>query len=185
MKKKIIALFASHNGTILDSLYVNLKTTPHTISLIITNNNDAKIIQKAKQYNIPVYVVNNSLYENSDIKMLELLEEYRCNLILLAGYMRKISPLLISKYTIINSHPALLPKFGGHGMYGRYVHEAVITEKEKISGVTIHYVNEEYDEGAIILQKSTELSDDETVESLEIKIKELEKLAYFEAINLV
>jgi len=95
--------------------------------------------------------------------------------------MKKISPFLANNFKIINSHPALLPKYGGAGMYGRFVHEAVIKNKEKISGVTIHEVNENYDEGKIILQKTLSLQSDESVNSLESKIKNLEQEAIVEA----
>ena len=185
MKKKTIALFASHNGSILESLNKYLQTTQDSIQLIITNNSNANVLNKAKSFNIDSCIVNNSLYENPDQKILELLQEYECNFIILAGYMKKISPSVIKNYTIINSHPALLPKFGGKGMYGRYVHEAVINNKEKTSGVTIHYVNENYDEGALILQKEINLDSNETVGSLEKKIKKLEQIALIEALQIV
>ncbi len=109
--------------------------------------------------------------------------EFKIDYIFLSGYMKKIEKNLLKEFPnkIINSHPALLPKFGGSGMYGRFVHEAVIKAKEKESGCTIHYVNENYDEGEYILQKSISLLQDEKVETLEEKIKELEKAAVVEA----
>jgi phosphoribosylglycinamide formyltransferase-1 len=182
MKK--IALFASHNGSIFETIYNN-QNKVGTIELIITNNTNANIINKAKKHNIPYDIVNSKRYDNIEEQILSLLKQYKCDLIVLAGYMKKITPELTNNYTIINSHPALLPKFGGHGMYGKFVHEAVIAHKEKESGVTIHYVNENYDEGAIILQKRVQLSENENVDSLEAKIKELEKEAYLEALKLV
>jgi phosphoribosylglycinamide formyltransferase-1 len=98
--------------------------------------------------------------------------------------MKKISSNLANNYNIINSHPALLPSYGGKGMYGRFVHEAVIENKEKQSGVTVHHVNENYDEGAIILQKSISISVGETAESLESRIKLLEQEAIIEALEI-
>jgi len=182
---KRIALFASHNGSVFESIYKYTQNSNHSIELIITNNNDANILSKAKQHNINAHIVNNKTDENPTQKIVKLLKQNQCNLVILAGYMKMIPKQLTDNYTIINSHPALLPNYGGKGMYGRNVHEAVIKNKEKISGVTIHYVNEVYDDGEIILQKSIKLSENETVESLENKIKQLEQIAIIEAINLV
>ena len=95
--------------------------------------------------------------------------------------MKKISSSLSKNFKILNSHPALLPKYGGAGMYGRFVHEAVIHNKERESGVTIHEVNENYDEGKIILQESIDLDENETVDSLESKVKNLEQKAIVKA----
>lgn len=181
---KRIALFASHNGSIFETLYAH-SSQIGSIKLIISNNTNPPIFQKAKQYDIDHYTINNKLFDDVESKIIEFLEKYQCDIIVLAGYMKKITPKLANKYTIINSHPSLLPKYGGVGMYGKYVHEAVISAKERQSGVTIHYVNENYDEGNIILQKTITLDENETTFSLERKIKELEKIAYIEALNLV
>lgn len=105
------------------------------------------------------------------------------NIYFFQGIFKKISPLLTNNFKIINAHPSLLPKYGGVGMYGIHVHQAVIENKEKISGVTIHKVNENYDEGKILLQKSLELTPNETPASLEAKVKELEKKAIVEAFS--
>ncbi len=120
-----------------------------------------------------------------DEKITSLLQEYGCDIIFLSGYMKKIEDKLLQAYpnAIINSHPALLPKFGGVGMYGSKVHEAVIQAKEKQSGCTVHFVNEEYDKGEYIVQNSIELEKNETVESLENKIKKLESVTIIEALN--
>lgn len=181
-----IALFASHNGSIFDSLYeASLKKELFiNISLIISNNPNAPILEKAKEKAIPHFVVNDKLYNDVDLTLFNLLEEYNCKYIVLAGYMKKISPKLANQYLIINSHPALLPKYGGNGMYGRFVHEAVLNNKETISGVTVHKVNKNYDEGEIICQKTIQIDSAETVESLENKIKELEKIAMIEALKI-
>ena len=95
--------------------------------------------------------------------------------------MKKISSKLTNNFKVINSHPSLLPKYGGQGMYGRYVHEAVVKNNEKISGVTVHEVNEKYDDGKIILQKQLDISEGETPQTLEQKIKALEKSAIVES----
>lgn len=180
-----IAIFASHNGSSLDPIHKACEdgTLSLKVSLVITNNTNANVLNSAKEKNIPAFIVNDKLYEDVDSKLVELLDEYGCEYIFLAGYMKKISPILTKKYKMINSHPALLPKFGGKGMYGRYVHEAVVAAGEKVSGVTVHEVNENYDEGGIILQSSIELADGESAESLETKIKKLEQTTIIEALK--
>jgi len=178
-----IAVLASHNGSGFEALYSASKTDKLNIqiALVISNNTNAEVLKKATQYNIDNFIVNKQLCDDVDSKVKQLLEEFKCEYIFLSGYMKKISPSIANKFKIVNSHPALLPKYGGVGMYGRFVHEAVIQNKEKISGVTIHEVNENYDEGKIILQKSISLQEDETVNSLEFKIKNLEQEAIVEA----
>jgi len=183
MKK--IAILSSHNGSGFDALYnaSKLRILHAEVVVIISNNPDAVVLEKAKKQNIDHFVVNQKLYKDVDTKIAQLLQEYQCDYVFLSGYMKKIAPSLANKFTIINSHPALLPKYGGVGMYGRFVHEAVIHNKEKISGVTIHEVNENYDEGKIILQKSIDVEENETVESLEGKIKQLEQKVIVEAFS--
>jgi len=179
-----IAILASHNGSGFEAIHtaVEEKKLALEIVLLISNNPNAGAVQKAKDFAIPSAVVNKKTDENPDEKIFSLLKESGCKYIFLSGYMKKLSPLLTQNFFIINSHPALLPKFGGEGMYGRYVHEAVIAAQESISGVTIHEVNENYDEGKILLQKELSLSKDETVDTLETKIKALEKEAIIEAL---
>jgi phosphoribosylglycinamide formyltransferase-1 len=185
--KKSIAIFASHNGSGYDVLYhamcsnlLNIK-----ISLVISNNSDSAVLEKAKKHGIDCYTVNGKKYENPDQKIYELLKQHNCEMIFLSGYMKKISPLLTNNFQIINSHPSLLPKYGGPGMYGRFVHEAVVQNNETQSGCSIHFVNENYDEGEIILQKSLTLASDESPESLEKRVKLLEKEAIIEAFELL
>lgn len=181
-----IAILASHNGSNLDAINeaIQTKKLDAKVSLIISNNTDANVLQKAEELSIDSYVVNQKNTSLPDEKIVELLKEYQCECVVLSGYMKKLSPLITTKFKIINSHPSLLPKYGGSGMYGRYVHEAVIANKENKSGVSIHFVNENYDEGKIILQKELLLAQDETVESLETKVKELEKQAIVEALKI-
>ena len=181
-----LAILASHNGSALEAIKeaIDSNELPLNISLIISNNSDAKVLQKAAAYNLAHAVVNKKLYDNPDDKIYSLLKEHKCELVFLAGYMKKVSPKITQNFRVINSHPALLPKFGGAGMYGRFVHEAVIEAKEQQSGVSIHEVNELYDDGEVILQKTLSLESGETVESLEKKIKKLEKEAIVEALKL-
>jgi len=154
------------------------------VALVISNNTDAKVLKKAMEYGLTCNLVNTKTDDEPDTKIHQLLQEHQCEHIFLSGYMKKLSPLLTNNFTIINSHPSLLPKYGGAGMYGRYVHEAVIANKEKQSGVTIHEVNENYDEGKIILQKKLPVLPHDDVISLEKKIKELERSAIVEGLQL-
>ncbi|MGE4420419.1 MAG: phosphoribosylglycinamide formyltransferase [Sulfurimonas sp.] len=177
-----VAVLSSHNGSGFNALYEALikKELNIELVLVISNNQNALVLQNAANYAIDNFVVNSKTDANPDEKIALLLKEYGCKYIFLSGYMKKLSSTLTRNFNIINSHPALLPKYGGEGMYGRYVHEAVIKNREKESGVTIHKVNENYDEGEILLQKKVTLSEDESVESLEKKIKMLEQLAIVE-----
>lgn len=184
MKK--IAVFASHNGSGLDTLYEASQngTLQIEIVLVISNNTNALALEKAKHYKIDNFIINDNNTPNPHAKMQELLHQYECEYIFLSGYMKKLSSDITRQFKVINSHPSLLPKYGGVGMYGRFVHEAVIRNFEEISGVTVHEVNENYDEGKILFQKSLKLCADETVDSLENKIKSLEQETIIEGFKL-
>jgi len=187
MNDKInFAVFASYNGSNIDPIYkasmdniININ-----ISVIITNNTNANVINKAKELNIPCFIINDKNSSDTSVSIKEKLDEYSCTHILLSGYMKKISSLLTNNYTIINTHPALLPSYGGAGMYGSFVHEAVVNNKEEKSGVSVHYVNEKYDDGEIIYQDSLVLDKNETADTLEEKVKALEKIAIVEALKI-
>jgi len=185
MKK--IGILSSHNG----SGYVTLDKAckegrlDAQIVVVISNNSKANVLQIAESRGTNTHVINQNLFpdENLDQKITALLQEYECDYIFLSGYMKKLETILVSTYEnkIVNSHPALLPKFGGKGMYGRNVHDAVIQAKEKESGVTIHFVNEEYDKGEFILQNSLKIEEGCSVEELENNIKSLESTSIVEA----
>ncbi|MBP7741741.1 MAG: phosphoribosylglycinamide formyltransferase [Aliarcobacter sp.] len=186
MKK--IGILASYNGSGFETIQKAIieKKFNAKVVVVISNNTNATVLEKAESYNIPNFIINNKRYPNQDIddKIARLLKEFECDYIFLSGYMKKIESKLLETFSnkIINTHPALLPSiYGGKGMYGRFVHEAIIKNNEKKSGVTIHYVNEVYDEGEIILKKELALEKDETADSLENKIKNLEKEAIVEA----
>ena len=183
-----IGILASYNGSGFETIQKAIldKKLDAKIVVVITNNTNAGVLEKAESYNIPYFIVNDKRYpgQNIDDKIARLLVEFDCDYIFLSGYMKKIESNLLNSFPnkIINTHPAILPSiYGGKGMYGRFVHEAVIKNAEKKSGVTIHYVNEVYDEGEKILVKELELSQNETVDSLEDKIKNLESIAIIEA----
>lgn len=184
---KKIGILSSHNG----SGYVTIDKACKDNSLnaqvvvVVSNNSKANVLKTAQERKTPNFVINNKLFPNEDLdeKITSLFVEYECDYIFLSGYMKKLETQLITQFEnkILNSHPALLPKFGGKGMYGRFVHEAVIESQEKESGVTIHFVNEEYDKGEFILQKKLTISDGCTVEELENDVKKLESIAIVEA----
>ncbi len=186
MKK--IGILASYNGSGFQTIQkaINKNILDAKIVALISNNSSANALLLAKELNIPTFVINDKKYPNQDIdkKIASLFKEYGCDYIFCSGYMKMIGPKLISSFEkkIINTHPALLPsKYGGKGMYGRFVHETVINNKEKISGVTIHFVNEKYDDGEIILKKELKINNSENVDSLENRIKILESIAIIQA----
>jgi len=189
---KKIGILASYNGSGFETIQEAIQkgVLKARIEVIITNNSDAKVLQKAKKYEIKSFVINSKLFpnENLDLKITQILKDFSCDYIFLSGYMKKIEKNLLKTFSnkIINTHPAILPSiYGGKGMYGHFVHEAVIKNSEKKSGVTIHYVNENYDEGEKILVKELILNENETAETLENRIKELEKIAIVEALKKV
>ena len=190
MKK--IGILASYNGSGFETIQKAIETgiLNAKVEVIITNNSDAGVLEKASKYGIKSFVINKNLFpdENLDLKISQILKEYGCDYIFLSGFMKKIEDNMLKTFEnkIINTHPAILPSiYGGAGMYGHFVHEAVVKNGEKKSGVTIHYVNENYDEGEKILIKELLLDENETAETLENKIKELEKIAIVEAFKKV
>ena len=168
MNSKKIILFASGSGSNFKKICEYFKSdNTVSIELLISNNPKAKALQIAESFNIKTLVIDKQSFYDSDKALINVLK-INPSLIVLAGFLWKIPSAFIAKFAnkIINIHPALLPKFGGKGMYGMHVHNAVIINKEIESGITIHYVNENYDEGSIIFQKKIKIlkSDD----SLEI-----------------
>lgn len=189
-----ICVFASGSGTNFKAIIEAKKSgiIHSDISLLITNNSDCGAVYIAKENGIPVFHISRKVYPNLSEEeyanlFLYKLDEHKINFIVLAGYMKMLDARIIRKFQkrIINIHPALLPKFGGKGMYGMNVHKAVIEAGEKESGVTIHYVNENYDEGEIILQEKVEVSPDDTPETLQKKVLKLEHKYYAEVIRRI
>ena len=168
MNSKKIILFASGSGSNFKKICEYFKNdNTVSIELLISNNPKAKALQIAQSFNIKTLVIDKQSFYDSDKALINVLK-INPSLIVLAGFLWKIPSVFIVKFTnkIINIHPALLPKFGGKGMYGMHVHNAVIINKEIESGITIHYVNENYDEGSIIFQKKIKILKSE--DSLEI-----------------
>lgn len=146
------------------------------INLVVSDNPNSYALKRAKKSNVPTYIIKGRDKEEIDIELENVLNSYDIDLIVLAGYLKLIGNRLINKYTIINTHPSLLPKFGGKGMYGMNVHKAVVDAKEEFSGPTVHFVNSNYDEGNIISQTKVKLSNNETPESLAKKVQDAEKI---------
>lgn len=184
---KRIGILSSYNGSGFKTIQeaCEKKELNAQVVLVVSNNSESKALEKAENKNIPNFIINDKKYpnENLDKKITKMMREAKVDYIFLSGYMKKIEENLVTTFEnrIINSHPALLPKFGGKGMYGINVHKAVIEAKETKSGCTVHFVNENYDEGKFILQKSINLDENETVESLENRIKDLESITIIEA----
>ena len=176
---KRISRFVSGNGTNLQRIAEYFKDHPDVeIVNVVCNNPKAYAIERAKNLGIPLRMVTRK--EFNSIEFTQGMADLKLDLIVLAGFLWKIPSSLIQAYPkkIVNIHPALLPKYGGKGFYGEHVHEAVVAAKEAYSGITIHYVNEIYDNGEIILQAYTKLDAGETPDSLAAKIHKLEQ-AYF------
>ena len=178
MKK--IAIFASGSGTNAENIirYFS-ESTSVCVAVVLSNKSNAVVHERAKNHGIPSFYFSNAEFKEGTA-VLKKLEEFGTDFIVLAGFLAMIPPAIINMYNnkIINIHPALLPKYGGKGMYGHFVHEAVIAAKETKTGITIHYVNERYDEGAIIFQAEFQILPSDTVGEIEEKIHELEYLHF-------
>lgn len=176
MTKKRIAIFASGSGSNAENIYNYFKGNSELeISLILTNNAEAKVIERATRLNIAIEIFDrNTFYQTT--KIVDLLKNKQIDLVVLAGFLWLIPEQLVKAFPdkIINIHPALLPKYGGKGMYGDKVHETVIANHEKESGITIHFVNERYDEGNIIFQAKCEVLPTDNSSDLAQKIHSLE-----------
>lgn len=182
-----LAIFASGKGTNAEAI-INYfwKSTETSVALVVCNNPDAKVIEVAKKYHIPLSLINKKSFYDSQ-ELLDVLKRHEITLIVLAGFLWQVPDYLLKHYPhkIINIHPALLPKHGGKGMYGRKVHEAVLKGMEKESGITIHYVNENYDKGEIIFQARCAVESTDNAASLEARVRQLELEHYPKVIEKV
>ena len=187
-----IAVFASHGGSDLQAIIDGCKQDKlnATVAVVISNNGDSMALERAKRENIPAYHMSAKKYGSEDLlaeELLGVLEEYQIDMIFLAGYMRMLHVDILTKYhnRVFNIHPALLPKFGGKGMYGMNVHTAVIEAKETETGVTIHRVNAEYDSGEIVAQTKVLVMQDDTPEILAARVLEREHTFLVEVISKI
>ncbi len=180
-----IAVFASGSGTNAENIINYFEDKPSIkVVYIFANNKNAGVIKRADRLAVPCKIFSKKEMFSSDFE--QFLKE-EVDFIILAGFLLKVPTPLINSFPnkIINIHPALLPKYGGKGMYGAYVHQAVVKNKEKESGITIHFVNENYDEGAIIFQKSVPLLDSDTPNDVAAKIHILEQKNFPKVIESV
>lgn len=170
-----IVIFASGSGTNAENLIKFFQDRESiSVDLVLTNNPLAKVLDRCKRLNVSAFSFNKVALMNGDV--LNLLKSSKPDLIVLAGFLWKFPEAILDEFPgkVINIHPALLPKYGGKGMYGMHVHEAVVANKENETGITIHYVNEHYDEGAIIFQAKCEVKPSDSADDVAAKIHELE-----------
>lgn len=187
-----IAVFASGKGSNFRAILeaINAGKIPNSrIAVVISNNADSGALETARTNNLPALHCSRKQFSSDDeftTTLLALLRTHGVNFIVLAGYMKKIEARIIREYRnrILNIHPALLPAFGGKGMYGLHVHEAVLRSHQTISGATVHIVDEDYDHGPIVLQEQVKIRPTDTPETLAQRILEIEHKLYPEAIRL-
>ena len=185
MTKLKLGFLASHGGSNMQAIIdaINNGTLDAEACVVISNNSESKALERAEKEGIPAFHMSSAAYPDSDeldraiaMKMIE----HNCDLVILAGYMKKIGDavLRLFKGRILNIHPALLPKYGGKGMYGSNVHKAVIAAAEKESGPTIHVVDAVYDNGKILSQSKVPVLEDDTFETLAARVLEQEHILY-------
>ena len=186
-----IAVFGSGRGSNFNSVLNAIRECKlrSNINVVISNNSKAGILEIAREQRIPTFHISSKTEKSDEelnLKILKILEEHHTDFILLAGYMKKIDLSIISKYKdrIINIHPSLIPSFCGDKMYGENVHKAVLDYGCKVTGVTVHLVDEEYDRGAIIIQKAVEVFDNDDTKTLAARVLEAEHKLIVDAIKL-
>ena len=187
-----LGFLASHGGSnvqaILDACREGrLDAEP---CVVISNNSDAMVLDRAMAARVPAFHLSSHIHPDParlDEAILAVLEKHRVNLIVLAGYMKKLGPKTLARYRgrVLNIHPALLPKFGGKGMYGHHVHEAVLAAGEKESGATVHIADEEYDRGRILAHKKVPVKAGDTPDSLAERVLEVEHQLYAETLQRI
>ena len=174
--KKRIAIFASGSGSNAQKIMEHFKRhSDAEVAIILTNNPQAYVLQRADNFEIPSHIfTRHEFYETDEV--IRLLKNLQVDLIVLAGFLWLVPPALLAAYPnkIINLHPALLPKYGGKGMYGDNVHKAILAAGEDESGITIHFVNQNFDEGEIIHQSRFKIEPGDTLEMIKFKGQQLE-----------
>ncbi len=187
-----LGLLASHGGSNLQAILDacrsgRLHAEP---CVVICNNSDAPALERARRAGVPACHLSAHTHPDPaglDPAIAATLERYHVNLIVLAGYMKKLGPITLKQYRghVLNIHPALLPKFGGQGMYGRRVHQAVLTAGETTTGVTVHLVDEEYDRGPILAQRAMPVRPDDTVDTLAARVLKVEHELYVDTLERI
>ncbi len=174
--KTNIAIFASGSGTNAEEIIRHFKGHEHiSVGMILSNNKKAYVLERALKHKIPQFVFSRDIFYKQKV-VDEILRLNSINFIVLAGFMWLFPERFVKNFPnrIVNIHPALLPRYGGKGMYGNFVHEAVVANKEKESGITIHFVNEKYDEGNIIFQAKCKVLKTDTPDDVAQKVHRLE-----------
>lgn len=191
MKKLSLGVLVSGTGSNMVSIIQKCLSNeiPATVSVVISSKEDAPALEKAKIFGIPTHVVKRKDFQNQteyENKMIEILKSYGVELVVLAGFLNILSPHFVDafKWRIMNVHPSLIPAFCGPGYYGMRVHEAVLRYGVKVTGVTVHFVDESVDGGPIILQKAIEVLDEDTPETLAERVKTVEHELLPQAIKL-
>jgi phosphoribosylglycinamide formyltransferase-1 len=187
-----LGFLASHGGSNMQSIIDECKTgkVAATPACIISNNSSSMALQRAEKENIPAYHISSAKYptqDELDDAIIAAFKAHGVNIIILAGYMKYLSPKVIRAFggKVLNIHPALLPKFGGKGMYGKKVHEAVIAAKEEFSGPTVHLVDEHYDHGRILGQKKVPVLPDDNLDTLAARVLEQEHILYPDVVRRI
>jgi len=175
MQKTKIAIFASGTGSNARAIIEHSYKANYEVDLIICNNENAGVLNFSEEFDIDAMLIDKQTFYEEEV-LLDFLKEREIKVLILAGFLWLIPEYLIAGYKdkIINIHPALLPKFGGKGMYGNKVHQAVFDAKEKESGITIHLVNNEYDKGEFLFQKTVDISEEKNAKNIAAKVLKLE-----------
>lgn len=181
-----IAIFASGNGTNAENIIRYFQSHGEygmEVALVVANNPEAYVLQRARSLNVPAKTVPAKGFRDPEV-ILPLLDEFGVSAVVLAGFLLMVPEFIIDRYQnrILNIHPSLLPKFGGKGMYGHHVHEAVVAAGEKETGITIHRVTADCDKGEIVFQTTVDLTPDDTPQTIEAKIHVLEQRHFPEVI---
>lgn len=177
-----LAVFASGNGSNAENIIRYFQARPESgmeVALVVCNRREALVLQRASTLGVPAHVVPAPGLRDREV-MMPLLERFRIGAIVLAGFLQIVPEFITARYAgrILNIHPSLLPKYGGKGMYGRHVHEAVVAAGDTETGITVHRVTEWYDEGAIVFQAKMPVEPDDTPDTVERRIHELERMHY-------
>jgi phosphoribosylglycinamide formyltransferase-1 len=191
MKLLKLGILASGPGSNFQAIWNSIQAgrLHAQVQVVISNNADAGALDFACTHGLPAVHLARNQYDSKESfvqAFLKMLNDYKVNFIVLAGYMKLLSPEIVSTFRnrIINIHPALLPSFGGKGMYGHFVHEAVLAQGCKMSGVTVHLVNEEYDQGPIVAQQCVPVLEQDTPESLAERVLKVEHVIFSQALQL-
>ena len=187
-----LGVLASHGGSNLQAIVDSTKSgaLDARVAVVISNNSDSRALERAVKEGIPAFHLSRSAHpdpEELDLAILHVLREHGVTLVALAGYMKKLGPAVLGAYRrkILNVHPALLPRHGGRGMYGMRVHESVIKSGDSITGVTVHLVDEEYDQGPIVAQVQVPMLKDDTADTLARRVLQTEHRFYSEVLGRI